>query len=115
MIVLDYLAWIIGALGVAIITWGIAVVTVHWIQLELCLVRRADRCRQREAIRHRLGSYLLLGLEFLIAADIVQTIRDPRLEEIAVLAGIVAIRTVISYFLDRELSDLERIDSAREP
>jgi uncharacterized membrane protein len=111
MIVLEYLAWIIGGLGVAIITWGIGVTSVRWVRFELCSLRGGESCRQREAIRHQLGSYLLLGLEFLIAADVIQTIRSPGLEEIAVLGGIVAIRTVISYFLDRELDGIEKLSA----
>jgi uncharacterized membrane protein len=58
---------------------------------------------EREAVRHQLGSYLLLGLEFLIAADIIRTVSHPTLSDMAILASIVAIRTVISYFLDREI------------
>jgi uncharacterized membrane protein len=44
-----------------------------------------------------------LGLEFLIAADIIRTIIRPTLEELAILGGIVVIRTVISYFLGKEI------------
>ena len=56
-----------------------------------------------EKIRIDLGRYLLLGLEFLIAADIIRTIAKPSLEEVTVLVAIVAIRTVISYFLNKEI------------
>jgi uncharacterized membrane protein len=57
----------------------------------------------RESLRREFGSYLLLALEFLIAADVVGTISHPTLEEVAVLGSIVAIRTVISFFLNREM------------
>ncbi len=107
MIVLDTLTLVIGALGAAIITWGVAVTLVRWSLFELRHLRTLGPCRRRESIRHQLGSYLLLGLEFLIAADVIATIRDPTLEEVAILASIVLIRTVISFFLNRELSDLE--------
>jgi len=56
-------------------------------------------------IRHTVGAYLLLGLEFLIAADIIRTIVKPTLEELAILGGIVIIRTIISYFLGKEISN----------
>jgi uncharacterized membrane protein len=45
----------------------------------------------------------LLALEYLIAADIIATVIHPAFEEIAILAGIVVIRTVISYFLEKEI------------
>ncbi len=62
---------------------------------------RVTRAR-REGLRHCFGSYLLLGLEFLIAADIINTVLKPVLGEVAVLAAIVLIRTIIGLTLDRE-------------
>jgi uncharacterized membrane protein len=44
-------------------------------------------------------------LEFLIAADIIHTIVEPTLKELAILGGIVVIRTIISFFLGRELGN----------
>jgi len=44
------------------------------------------------------------GLEFLTAVDAILTITYPSLEEIDILASIVVIRTVISYFLDKEMA-----------
>ena len=52
---------------------------------------------------HVLGYYLLLGLEFLIAADIIDTLMKPSLQDLIVLGAIVLIRAVISYSLNGEL------------
>lgn len=95
----------IGIIGVAVITWGVILVFVRLLWTEFSRLKGKRICKHREALRHQLGSYLILGLEFLIAADIISTITHPTLREIAVLAGIVVIRTVISYFLDREMAD----------
>lgn len=95
----------IGLIGVAIIVWGVLLILGRVIRLEFSRFRGRIICKEREALRHQLGSYLLLGLEFLIAADIIRTITDPTLEEMALLGSIVLIRTVLSYFLDRELAD----------
>lgn len=57
-------------------------------------------------MRWDLGFHLLLGLEFLIAADIIRTIVHPSLQELAILGSLVAIRTVISYFLNKEIEHL---------
>ncbi len=54
-------------------------------------------------VRHQLAYYLLLSLELLIAADIIDTIVQPSLEELAILGGVLAIRTVISFSLTWEL------------
>jgi len=108
MLVLDYLALGIAIVGVAIITWGVLVTSFRLVLFEACKLRSKCECQNREAIRHGLGSYLLLGLEFLISADIIETVRNPGLEEVAVLGAIVAIRTVISFFLNRELLETDQ-------
>ncbi len=107
MIILDYLALAIAVGGVSIITWGILVTSVRLVIFEACSLRGKSTSRKREAIRHQLGSYMLLGLEFLIAADIIETVHNPVLEEIAILGAIVAIRTVISYFLNHDLLETD--------
>ncbi|MBN1763594.1 MAG: DUF1622 domain-containing protein [Methanomicrobia archaeon] len=91
--------------GMAIIVWGVVISLGRVLRLEYSQIKGRVICREREALRHQLGSYLLLGLEFLIAADIIRTITDPTLEEMAILGGIVAIRTVLSYFLDKEMAE----------
>jgi uncharacterized membrane protein len=53
--------------------------------------------------RRGLGRALLLGLEFLVAGDIIRTVTEsPTLTEVAVLAGIVLIRTFLSVALEVE-------------
>jgi uncharacterized membrane protein len=60
--------------------------------------------QQYDRFRSRLGRSILLGLEFLVAADIIATVAiDPSLESVAVLAGIVAIRTFLSFTLEVEI------------
>ena len=54
--------------------------------------------------RSRLGRSILLGLEFLVAADIISTVAiDPTLESVAVLAGVVLVRTFLSFALEVEI------------
>jgi len=55
--------------------------------------------------RQQLGQTVLLGLELLVAADIVRTVAaEPTLTSVAVLAGIVLIRTFLSFSLEVELT-----------
>ncbi len=104
MEILNVLYQIMGLTGAGIIVWGFVLVLTRFFRLEWIRIRGQRIGARREALRHQLGSYLLLGLEILIAADIIRTITHPTLEDIALLAGIVAIRTIISYFLDREMA-----------
>lgn len=104
MAVLNYVSTGIGILAIAVIVWGVLLAFAKIVYLELGRLRGRVLLSERERVRHQFGSYLLLGLEFLIAAEIIHTVTHPRLEEVALLGSIVVIRTVISHFLDREMA-----------
>jgi uncharacterized membrane protein len=71
--------------------------------LALTLHDRGDPAAFKN-FRSRLGRAIILGLEFLVAADILRTIStQPTLGEVAVLGGIVLIRTFLSFSLEVEL------------
>lgn len=108
--ILSFVSHAVGAIGVIVIVWGVASATVTTVRVEANALRGHPTTRGRILLRQQLGSSLLLGLEFLIAADVIRTVVQPTLEEVAVLGGIVAIRTVISYFLHKEMAgDLSAI------
>jgi len=109
MVILNYISMGIGIAGVAVIVWGVLKILVRWIHAECSAQGRKMASTGREVLRHQLGSYLLLGLEILIAADVIRTITHPSLNDMALLGSIVLIRTVINYFLDRELADKHHI------
>ncbi|HET9459468.1 MAG TPA: DUF1622 domain-containing protein [Sphingomicrobium sp.] len=92
---------VIELAGVAIIGVGAAAT------LLIFLYRAAtgtDLVASVAAFRSAFGRAILLGLEFLIAADIINTVAvRPTLESVAVLAGIVLIRTFLSFSLELEI------------
>lgn len=110
MKVLNIASQVMGLVGAGVIVWGFVLVFTRFLRLEWIRIRGQRIGSRREALRHQLGSYLLLGLEILISADILRTITHPTLEDIGLLAGIVAIRTVISYFLDKEMASAHSLD-----
>ena len=64
----------------------------------------ADRTTLVADFRSGLGRSILLGLEFLVAADIINTVAvEPTIESLLVLAGIVLIRTFLSFSLEVEI------------
>jgi uncharacterized membrane protein len=68
------------------------------------LQRGHDGTATYRAFRHDLGRAILLGLELLVAADIVHTIgEEPTLRQLATLSVIIAIRTALSFTLAVEL------------
>ncbi len=97
--------WVAGgieALAVAIILLG-AVVTTLQLFLRLIKERAFEDCYRR--FRRDFGKAILLGLEFLIASDIVGTVAvGPTFQDLWVLALLVAIRTFLSFALELEIT-----------
>jgi len=59
-------------------------------------------------VRLTLGRWLVLALELALAADILRTVMVPTWDEIGKLAAIVVLRTVLNYFLGREIEQEQR-------
>lgn len=72
-------------------------------------------------IRLSLGRFLVLGLEFQLAGDVLRTAVAPSFTEIGQLAAIAAIRTLLNFFLTREITqeraeiEHDRTDTAPRP
>ena len=67
--------------------------------------RRHHDAGWRKALFRRFGVWLLLGLECVLAADIVRSAMAPGWDDIGQLAAIAAIRTFLNYFLERDLAE----------
>lgn len=59
--------------------------------------------KANDGVRLRLARWLMLALEFALAADILRTAIAPGWDEIGKLAAIAALRTVLNFFLQREM------------
>jgi uncharacterized membrane protein len=87
------------ALGVLLILGGFVVAAARFVPLRA----RSDTSAYLR-LRHDLGRAILLGLEVLVAADIIRTVAfTPDLNGVIILAIIVAIRTFLSWSLGLEL------------
>lgn len=93
-----------GASGIIV---GIAVLEALWRSLGLFFRRHGAPESLKEAIRLRLGRWLSVVLEFLLAADILRTAIAPTWDDIGKLAAIAGIRTALNYFLQREVREAE--------
>ena len=92
----------ISMLGAAIATWGVVETIINFVRLKFA-PQSKNQITENEALRQRLGAHLLLGLEVFIAADIISSVVSPTWNKVGILAAIVAIRTVLSYFLRMEV------------
>jgi uncharacterized membrane protein len=66
----------------------------------------------RKQLFVRFGVWLLLGLQFALAADIVRSVISPTWQEIGQLAAIAAIRTFLNYFLEKDLEEASHADES---
>ena len=98
-----YIALVAEALAILFIVLGMVMGSVDWVRHGI--IRRRTHVAVAE-IRRDLGHMLSLGLEFLIGADILKTAISPTWTEIGQLGAIVGIRTVLNFFLMRELQAL---------
>jgi len=96
----------IEMVGIAVVLWG----AVEGLIMLLLRIRsrlvKAERLEPISHIRAAIGEKTALGLDFFLAGDIIQTIMVPSWESLAILGGIVVIRTVIAFFLNKDLREL---------
>jgi len=98
---------VIELVGEAIDGAGVAIIVAGVIAATITAVGRLARHEPDVYLRYRqqLGRSILLGLELLVAADIIRSIAiDPTLTSVAVLAGIVLVRTFLSFTLELEIT-----------
>ncbi len=71
--------------------------------LTLALLKEGSPHVSRKAVWQRFAMWLILGLEFELAADILRTGISPTWTDIGQLASIAAIRTFLNYFLEKDI------------
>ncbi|BAY09229.1 DUF1622 domain-containing protein [Calothrix sp. NIES-2098] len=76
--------------------------------LRLLFSRSKQHFDATEGVRLQLGRVLALGLEFTVASDILRTAVAPTRQDILNLGAIVLLRTLLNYFLEREIQQGEQ-------
>jgi len=95
-------------IGVVIITIGVLKAILEYLKIELSRDSFHEKSLVVDAARSDLGAYLLMGLEFSVAADIILTMLEPDYQGLIILGGLIVIRTTIAYFLGKEREDIRR-------
>lgn len=111
---LNTVATAISVISLAVVSYGALIAFIRFAANELNRIRGRYSLLNIQRLRVNFGTYLLLGLEFLIASDILKTVLEPTLYELGILGGIVVLRTILSIFLNREIKELETGENANK-
>ena len=99
-LLLEPAALLLEIVGVTVILVAAIYATAQY----LAALRTGDAKRSYERYRANLGRGILLGLEFLVGADIIATVTAPLTwESVGLLGVIVVIRTLLSFSLETEI------------
>lgn len=106
-LLLLYIQHTISFCGVLVIFFGVIVALFHYISFPFQKKDPNDELNINQ-IRLRLGRVLTLGLEFIVAADLIGTTTTPDYYSVGIVASIVLIRTLLSYTLNREINEISQ-------
>lgn len=96
---------VLNLFSIIVLVWGVVKAAVDFFRSEIRFSDRIKAAKMNNFIKDYLGTYVLLSLEILIAADIIESIINPTFNDILKLGIVVVIRTVISYFLHKEIEE----------
>lgn len=102
---LEWLAIIADSVAVAVMLVGFVLATIKFLPT-LVRATSIDSIREIQMIRCNLGTYLVFALELMIVSDLLHSVLSEKVEDLYFLTAIVVIRTVIAYFLGKEVQEL---------
>lgn len=102
--VVNLAVWILQGLAALVVVYG-GVVTFFSVIYHS--VKQDNPQRHLELSRIYLGRKLVIGLEFLLGADILRTAITPTWQGLGTVAAIVIIRTALNYVLQRDIEHIE--------
>ena len=108
MVCLDWLMTILNLASIIILVVGVFLVLKTLFDCRTLKKDYGQRNSRNAEIRKLLASYILLSLEVLVVADIIESVIKPTWTDILKLALIILIRTIISYFLNLEIEEQQR-------
>jgi uncharacterized membrane protein len=104
----EYASFAIDAVALVVIVIG----TIEAVLNSGRLVARETTAHEKRLIWLRYSRWLVAGLTFQLASDIIYTSVAPSWDELGRLAVIAIIRTVLNYFLEKDLSEMREKDEA---
>lgn len=105
--ILVFIQQCVSTIGILIIISGVLYALFQYLYLILTRQWMGENA-SINAIRLNLGRVLILGLEFIVAADLIGTTTTPDYYAVGLLAIIVLVRTVLSFSINRELMSISK-------
>ncbi len=103
--VVEWLEIIVSIAASIVMVWGFAVSIVSFVKVSLGQTGKS-RMMGLQVARCNLGMNLVFALELLIIADLLHTIVSRSMEDMIMVGLLVIIRTVIAFFLNKEIQDI---------
>jgi len=104
--VLEWLAVIIDLTAASIMVWGFAAAVVGLIRGSIGSGDAHSHILNMQAARCGLGVKLVFALELMIISDLLHTIISHSVDDLILTGGLVVIRTVVAYFLNKEITEV---------
>ncbi len=109
---LSLIAELIDLIGIAIVLLGAIKFLIMYVGIEAQRLGGHECTTRIQEARRGLGGYILVALEFMIASDVIGSVVSRSMEALASLGAIVVLRTAMGFFLERELNEKPRPESA---
>ena len=104
--VLEAIAVGIDLAGISILVFAALKFIAHFLFFEFKQLRGLECAIEIRSLRLELGSYILLSLEFTIISDVIHTSVSRSMDDLLALGLLVSIRIALSFFLSRDLDDV---------
>ena len=103
--IVEWLSIGIDSVGVVVILLGFMKAAFHFF-MNVSLRISKEKIETIQKIRCDFGTYLVFALELMIVSDLLRSVTSRNLEDLYFLGAIVVIRTVIAYFLNKDIQEL---------
>lgn len=105
--ILEWLAIVIELVGALIMAWAFVTSVFGLLRGSIIGGDARSRIQNMQVVRCDLGVKLVFALELMIISDLLRTLISRSIDDMILLGGLVVIRTVIGYFLNKEIQAVE--------
>lgn len=110
--ILSSISLVMSCIGVGVIVLGAFAAVIGFL-MGIFRGSTTASVQKVNLMRMSMGRSIVLGLEFIVAADVVKTVITPDYYALGILASLTVIRTILSYFINLEIQSLSITERAQ--